>query len=315
MLDSIPADLPAPSSSAQPRVYPAQGTRRKRVALLVGCGQTVLAPNRDLPGFSLVQYYGTDGKPGQGWKAGRFRLGDQTLDYYDYVRAMLGGGRLQFDPVREIGDMVTSNCADLGYRTEAVDEALGAGLQDRPQPERLPPNIYGTDGDWETYSTPSRDARLKTAFKNVRDTAERFIGMARVRDPRLAYRGENLAADMLAAYDAAAARCRLGYVRGDGVHVTLGYEDARQRLFRLSFDPYHCVERRWGAIGPEAATCRDGAVKTAWYAAEQRLRNQIDRTYEARMDFTLRELQRGAGGMAAPPDTDARGYLLSVLRN
>ena len=55
-------------------------------------------------------------------------------------------------------------------------------------------------------------------------------------------------------------------------------------------------------------------MKQAWYEAEQRLRNQIDRAYEARMDFSLRELQAGAGGAAAPPDTDARGYLLAVLR-
>jgi hypothetical protein len=277
-------------------------------------GTMVLAPNRDLPGFSLAQYYGTDGKVAGGWKAGRFRLHGQTLDYYDYVRAALGGGRLRFEPVREIADMVASNCADLGYRAEAVDAALAARLQDRPQPERLPPNIYGTDGDWETYSTPSRDARLKTAFKNLRDTVERFVTMARAHDPRLAYDGGNLAADLLAAYDGAAARCRLGYVRSDGSPVALRYEEARQRLFRLSFDPYQCVERRWGADGPEAATCRDGALKQAWYQAEQRLRNQIDRTYEARMDFSLRQLQAGAGGVAAPPDTDARDYLLTVLR-
>ena len=31
----------------------------------------------------------------------------------------------------------------------------------------LPPNIYGTDHmEWEIYSTPSRDARIKTAFRN-----------------------------------------------------------------------------------------------------------------------------------------------------
>jgi hypothetical protein len=66
-------------------------------------------------------------------------------------------------------------------------------------------------------------------------------------------------------------------------------------------------------------------VKRAWYRAEQRLRNQIDRTYEARMDFTLAQLQEGRSvdesrsdqkkmiGVAEPPDTDARGWLLSVL--
>ena len=287
-------------------------------------GTAMLAPNRDLPGFSLAQYYGTDRQDG-GWKNGEFHLRGQKLEYYDYVRASLGGGSLSFDPLREISDMVASNCADLGYRAEAVDAALAASLQNQPQPERLPANIYGADGDWETYSTPSRDARLKTAFKNLRDTAERFVIMARTHDPHLAWRGQNLPAELLAAYDTAAARCSLSYVRSDGTRVTFGYEKARQRLFAMSFDPYACIERRWGAGGAEAAACRDGTVKRAWYDAEQRLRNQIDRTYEAQMDFSLRELERGRSigdsrqtimpGVASPPDTDARGYLLAVLRS
>ena len=53
--------------------------------------------------------------------------------------------------------------------------AIKAGIHKRPQPDRLPNNIYGTDGDWETYSTPSHDARLKTAFKELRDEVARFL--------------------------------------------------------------------------------------------------------------------------------------------
>jgi hypothetical protein len=69
------------------------------------------------------------------------------------------------------------------------------------------------------------------------------------------------------------------------------------------------VERRWGAAGAELASCRDGARKRRWYDAEQRLRNQIDRTYETRMDFALEELEAGRGGMAAAPDTDTSALL------
>jgi hypothetical protein len=275
-------------------------------------GKVRLAPNRALSDFALTQYYGTGPRP-EAWRDGEFRLKARRLDYYDYVRASLSGGALSFDPVREIADMVASNCADLAWRAEAVEAGLAAGLQRQPHPARLPENIYGTDGDWEIYSTPSRDARLKTAFKNLRDTAERFVLLWRARDPALAYRGANLPADLLAAYDAGAGACRLSYTRSDGRIVRLGYEEARQRLFLLSFDPYACVEARWGAVGAEARSCRDGESKRAWYAAEQRLRNQIDRTYEARMDFTLRELEAGQGGVAAPPDTDARAYLLAAL--
>ena len=179
----------------------------------------------------------------------------------------------------------------------------------------LPANIYGTDGDWETYSTPSRDARLKTAFKELRDEAQRFVTMYRKSDPKLAYRGNDLVADLLNVYDQEAAKCHVTYARTDGSRVTLGYDEARRRLFLMSFDPYHCIERRWGATdAAELSTCRDGAVKQAWYAAEQNLRNQIDRTYDAQMNFTLAELRTpGAGkGAPSPPDIDARAYLVSV---
>jgi hypothetical protein len=287
------------------------GARRAPDGVLMG-GHVVLAANAQIPDFALTQFFGT-GMVGvdSDWKHGGFMLNGQPMDYYDYVRAVLGGGSLHFDPLREMADMVTSNCADLGYRAEAVNLALAAGLQNRPQPHQLPVNIYGTEGNWETYSTPSRDARLKTAFKEARDNAQRFMMLWRSRDPRLVYAGNDLADDMLGIYDRAAAACTVGYVRSNGARVTFGYEEARRRLFRLSFDPYTCVERRWGAEGAELAGCRDGAVKRRWYDAEQKLRNQFDRTYEARMDFNLRELETGNGGVSAPPDTDTRAYLVT----
>jgi hypothetical protein len=56
----------------------------------------------------------------------------------------------------------------------------------------------------------------------------------------------------------------------------------------------------------------DGPAKQAWYEAEQSLRNQTDRTYEARMDWSLAELQTGDKiGVSQPPDTDTRAYLLA----
>ncbi len=283
--------------------------RRAPDGALLG-GRVLVAANSQIADFAMTQYFGTGPVPqDHNWKSGPFALNGQMMDYYDYVRARLGGGRLRFDPLREVADMVASNCADLGYRADAVTASLQAGLQNQPEPERLPTNIYGTEGDWETFSTPSRDARLKTAFKEVRDSAQRFLELWRTRDPRLVYGGHDLAGDMARVHAGAAQTCSIGYVRSDGTKVSFGYEEARRRLFRLSFDPYQCVERRWGASGAELASCRDGTRKRRWYDAEQRLRNQIDRTYEARMDFALEELEAGRGGVAAAPDTDTSAFL------
>jgi len=292
------------------------GYSRRGDGALVG-GHIELARNAEIPTYSDEQYYGNGTRVSDAdWPSGTFVLDGETLDYYDYVRAKVGGGKLQFDPVTEIGEMVDSNCADLHYRAQAVDIAIAAGIQNHAEPNRLPRNIYGTSGDWETYSTPSRDARLKTAFKELRDNAERFVQMYQNRDTKhLLYNGSDLIDDMLGAYDRAAAKCSVTYKRTSGAPVTLSYEDARKRLFLISFDPYQCIERRWGATDPEElSSCHDGDLKRAWYQAEQNLRNQIDRTYDARMDFALADLQTpGPGkGVPTPPDTDARAYLLSV---
>ena len=282
-------------------------------------GHIELAANKDIADFSDVQFFGNGPRPedDDNWAKGVFILNQQMLNYYDFVRAEMAGGTLAFDPLKEVADMVDLNCADLHYRVDAVDLAIRAGLNKLPEPDRLPLNIYGSEGDWETYSTPSRDARLKTAFKELRDTAERFIRMSQQHDPKLSYRGKNLAADMLAVYTAHTGQCSITYTRSDGSRITMSYEQARARLFDLSFDPYQCVERRWGATsGTEYAPCPDATVKTAWYEAERNLRNQIDRTYEARMDFTLGELNTpGPGkGVATPPDVDVRAYLQNQVR-
>lgn len=292
------------------------GATRRADGVYLG-GRIELAPNKDIADFSDEQYYGNGKRPEDDalWDSGGFTLNGRLIDFYDYVRAKLAGGRLEFDPVKEVHDMVESNCNDLHYRADAVALAIAARLDSRPEPARLPPNIYGTDGDWETYSTPSRDARLKVSFKELRDAVQRFVAMYRAGDPRLVYKGADLVDDLIAAYDQQAGACRLSYARSDGSQVTLGYEEARRRLFLMSFDPYQCVERRWGATDPrELATCRDGAVKQAWYAAEQNFRNQLDRTYDARMDFTLEELTvlEPGKGVAQPPDIDARAYLLAA---
>jgi hypothetical protein len=111
------------------------------------------------------------------------------------------------------------------------------------------------------------------------------------------------------AYQQGAESCTVTYINSAGRHVMLRYADIVERLFRLSFDPYDCVERRWGAVSEaELASCPNPASKNRWYEAQQRLRNQIDRTYDARMDFTVRDLEAKAPGSGTdtPPDVDLK---------
>lgn len=287
------------------------GAQRNSAGHYIG-GRVVMARHAELADFSTEQFYGTTRSRDGRWSKGTFEVQGQVVDYYDFVRARMAVGDLRYKPVDELRNMMTALCDDLKDRVLAVQAAIDNRLHEKAQPSRLPDNIYGTHGEWESYSTPSRDARLKTSFKELRDRTEEFVSLYRQRSPRVEYQGGNLVADLLAAYDETAAACQFEYVKSDGGRVTLNFNDAVERLFAMSFDPYHCVEHRWGASQPgELSSCRDGEVKRAWYAAEQRLRNQLDRTYDARMNFDLRELQARApgSGVDRAPDVDVRAYL------
>jgi hypothetical protein len=293
------------------------GFKRWRPQTLVGAtrladgsyqgGRIVLASDKDLADWSDEQFFGTEPDRPKAWAQGRFVFEGETLEYYEWARKRLATANFKYDPIEETRSMARALCNDLKYRVDAVDAAIRARMHLRPQPDRLPDNIYGTSGDWEIYSTPSRDARLRTAFKELRDEVARFLDLARHDGKRLAYAGKDLVGDLRKVYSSEAQACQFTYTRSNGSQQQLSLIDVAKRLPYLSFDPYHCVERRWGARDPaELATCADGGAKADWYAAEQRLRNQIDRTYDARMDFTLADLRRKApgSGVDEPPHVD-----------
>ncbi|MNL33892.1 hypothetical protein D3C87_1558270 [compost metagenome] len=130
------------------------------------------------------------------------------------------------------------------------------------------------------------------------------------------YAGGNLAKDLYAIYAQKAQACQFSYTTTNGKKVLMNLEAGRQRLFAMSFDPYHCIERRWGArTQEELASCKDDANKTAWYNQEQWLRYQWERKYDARMDFSLSELTGPlpSAGIAEAPNTDVVTYLRSQM--
>lgn len=279
---------------------------------LVG-GKIALARDSELADWSDEQFFGTRlPRPGT-WTDAVFEIAGKPVDYHDYVRLTLAYPGFKYNPIDEMRTAMRQLCRDLGYRVEAVNLALKANIHKRPPPDRLPHNIYATKGDWETYSTPSRDARIKTAFEELRDETARFLALSRERSDVLDYKGSDLRADLLSVYREETAACRITYTRTDGSPRTLGFEEIKRRLFRLSFDPHHCVERRWGADdAEELQTCNDDRVKTAWYEAQDRLRNQLVRTYGEPMGWGLAEMQNRELdiGIAEPPDVDTLKVLL-----
>jgi hypothetical protein len=216
---------------------------------------------------------------------------------------------MKYNPIFELRETMRTLCNDLKDRAQYVDNAISEGIQNKDHPSRLPDNIYGTDdNEWESYSTPSRDARLRAGFVQFRKELAEMIDMWVHRDPRIVYDGVVLKKDLQKAYAEESKRCTITYLNSAGRPVSMTFDSLMHRLFRMSFDPYQCIERRWGARGAEAETCRDGRTKREWYDAEQRLRNDTEPAYDVTMNFSLRDLEdhkRGSGSDSRP-DVDIK---------
>ncbi|WII73373.1 hypothetical protein QJS83_05750 [Bdellovibrio sp. 22V] len=289
------------------------GARRTATGEYTG-GKIVGARNNMLPHFSYEQFYGNTPDPAGDWQKGKFIFHGTQFGYYDYLRIMMSNGNLQINPIEDLRQILGDICTSLKDRVVAVDQAIQSGIDKQEHPLRLPLNIYGADGDWEAYATPSRDARLKVSYMDLLFQAKTMISRYKGGDPNIIYYGRNLAADMLAVYERESRACQFSYTNSSGSAVTLDLENARARLFDISFDPYHCVELRWGAKTPqELSSCQDSQNKRQWYAREKWLRNQWERRYDARMDFSLEELNgpKPGAGIAQAPDVDIVSYLQS----
>jgi hypothetical protein len=254
---------------------------------LVG-GHYALARNGQIDDFSLVQYLGT--QPGPVWTYNGARLG-----YYEYARAAVSGGKSDFNPVYELEATMGTLCNDLNDRAQAVNQAVANGISAKLHPGEIPANIYNSDdSEWESYATPARDARLKAGFVALRQELARMIGLWLNRDPRIVYDGQDLKRDLLAAYDLQSKECAITYLSSDKHPLSLSFDDIAHRLFAMSFDPYHCVELRWGGDG---TGCPDQAGKRRWYAGEEQARHEVDR------DNRL---------FAGPEDVDIRGLIAAM---
>ena len=293
------------------RPFRLNGARRDGGGALIG-GRTVHADNNQIADFGLEQYYGTESNPKSDETKARYVYNGVELGPFEYVRVAVSGGKTSYNPVYELKATMKTLCNDLNDRAQYVVQAIVENIQKKAHPARLPDNIYETGNlEWETYSTPSRDARIKAAFAQFYLDLKQMIEMWQRRDERIVYDGMELKHDLEAAYAEMAPACTVTYVSTQQRPVTLNFEEMMHRLFALSFDPYHCIELRWGATGDELRSCGDSASKRRWYEAEQRLRNQTDRTYGVYMGFDVGDLERAAprSGVDSPPPVNIKALI------
>ncbi|MGQ0742348.1 MAG: hypothetical protein ACT4OG_08680 [Alphaproteobacteria bacterium] len=296
------------------RPFKLAGARRGPGGALIG-GRTVHANNDQIADYSLEQYFGTEPNPKNDEKKARYAYEGVQLGPFEYVRVAVSGGKATYNPVYELKATLRTLCNDLNDRALYVTQAIVENIHKKPHPSRLPDNIYETGNvEWEIYSTPSRDARIKSASAHFYKDLKQMIELWIARDPRIVYDGMDLKKDLEQAYTEFAPTCTVTYVNTQQRTVTLNFEDMMSRLFAMSFDPYHCIELRWGATGDELRTCADSASKRRWYEAEQRLRNQIERTYGVQMGFDVAALERAAprSGVDTAPPVNIKELINSV---
>jgi hypothetical protein len=254
-------------------------------------GEFTHTPNDQIDDFSMVQYLGTTSVSQNEWTKAKYFKDGEEMDYYTFLRASLSLGELKYYPLKEYSEILKDICSDFKDRRKSVQLAIASKIDQKAQPSKLPKNIYGTEGEWETYSTPSRDARIKSSVEEAYQFIIEMLEKEKSGDPKLIYHGTNLSSDLKSVYSKMASQCQIGYKNSAGAEVTLNLDKALERLFKLSFDPYHCPELRWGATSDsELSTCQMDKTKWKWYKAEQGLRNRIERDYSLPMDKTLGEL-------------------------
>ncbi len=235
----------------------------------------------------------------------KYHVDGFDLNYHQWVKRMLSSGSAKIDPLKELSQQLAALHNELLARVESIKTAVSKGIPQKPHPASLPYNIYGATGEWESYSTPGRDARLKAQIRE----AFNFINLsvAKVAQGNHPYQFNGTASMLVREYQAiwnnSAAQLRITYRNSANAEVSLTLATIMDRLFKLSFDPYHCPELRWGDI--QMASCPDSTDKRNWYEREQRLRNVIDPDYQANTTLTW--------GPAIVPNIHV-GKLLEKLR-
>ena len=217
------------------------GFKRFRPITLDAKGKLVRAKNADLADFSATDQYagGVEG-------------------FYDKMDDVLSPSPL--DPTTALLETVDALEEQVKTRVVSVDNGRRFLASGKP-PAEMPDGarIFETNGDWEDFSTPSRDLRILIAI----DVARALSARVARRPGRYAMPAGAKPEAVQAELDARLARELTGrtfeYTRTDGSMWKLTLRDVfdREDALEMAYNPNDCVEQRWGAAAgsQEIATC------------------------------------------------------------
>jgi len=242
--------------------------------------------------YSLEQYFGNVDANNADSGNAQFVSENHNVNWYDYVKIRLANGFYKLDPLYEFRQDTNNLCMSLKNRASSVQSAIDKNINQLQHPTQLPLNIYGAAGDWESYSTPGSDLRIRQQAVMLISNAKSYITKMQSQDPHFVYSGSNLKEDLIKIYNQVNAACVISYNNSQNQTVKMGLSTALNRLTKMSFDPYMCTERRWGATSnAETKTCADDTEKAEWYTLEQFLRSSLVRDPNQIMGWSLTDLR------------------------
>jgi hypothetical protein len=287
--NSVSYKMLKPSTLDRSRPDQALGFFKFRPARLVGGkyqgnyiygSRIVLASDRELWDqglYSLEQWFGPDSNifPGQRVDPNLYSSAFKSMNFFDFVANRLRDPNVVTYADQAVGELMDSFCEEFKQRVVDVDKAIQVGMTRQYHPNELPQNIYSTIGAWEDYSSPSRDGRLRKAAVDLPSSAVQKFQQSRRSGTGIRFDGQasDFQRAILRKMDDMDRSCTITYKNSQGRQITLGFSELVSRLSKISFDPYHCPERRWGASGSELSSCVDMDEGGRWYNAEQSIRN------------------------------------------
>lgn len=256
-------------------------------------GQVIAASDAQIADFSMEQYEGL-GKNSVGNTIYKLYAQDtKAVNFYDWVKFQLSGGLYRLDPIAEMKNEMGQLCVMAQDRVAAVQVSIENQVHTKNHPDVLPNNIFGADGEWEAYSTPGRDMRLKLKVLSIPESAKVWMTRYQAKDPLMSYKGQDLKSDLITAYKLSVAACKITFKNSLGTDSTIGLETLINRIAKISYDPYACPEIRWGAYKQEElATCADSQEKREWHELQQFLRNNLVKDTDAFHGFTIDQLRQ-----------------------
>lgn len=284
--------------------------------------------------YSLEQYFGVNSQvtPDSLVSPVAWKSSFNNVGFFDYLAQNLRGEGVWIEADESVIRLMDSLCTEMQQRVKDVDVAINAGTPNILHPSSLPMNIFSTDEmTWEQQSSPGRDGRMRASVTDIARAATSQWALVKGKGTGVRFKGDKLAyRDTLRrALQNMDNKCQITYAKSDGSRKTLRFSDVLVRLNKMSFDPYHCAEKRWGASGAELATCRDRDAGNRWYEAQTLMRNYQGKVTQneklvirSTQPITLEMLQSNAYvdqgddsainlGYSRPPLMNLDGFLAS----